>query len=180
MLVLLLISVFHFSEGGVYLCPQYQGWMLIFVATCWRFFWAIGAEIGYKHRYIFQLDYDPKHKSRKAKDLYKTRNVNVLEWPAQSTDFNPIKHLWDNLERQVYQVHYSSISNFKYAYKTLHFTVDGMLAYVHRVVSREARDIKVTLACLFVQVYNLDVICVRLMMKKLFRTEVTIEVLTLI
>jgi hypothetical protein len=50
---------------------------------------------------IFQQDNDPKHKSKKASQWFSDYDYQVLQWPAQSPDMNPIKHLWDHVKRQL-------------------------------------------------------------------------------
>ena len=39
---------------------------------------------------IFQQDNDPKHISKLATKWFKDNNIQVLVWPAQSPDLNPI------------------------------------------------------------------------------------------
>ena len=50
---------------------------------------------------IFIQDGAPCHRSKVAKNFLDSNNINLLKWPGNSPDLNPIKNLWTNMKNKV-------------------------------------------------------------------------------
>ena len=50
---------------------------------------------------IFMQDGTPCHHSKVAKNFLDSNNINLLKWPGNSPNLNPIKNLWTNMKNKV-------------------------------------------------------------------------------
>lgn len=50
---------------------------------------------------IFQQDLSPFSTSKKCKNFFAQSGINVLQWPGNSPDLNPIDNLWSNWKQKL-------------------------------------------------------------------------------
>jgi DDE superfamily endonuclease len=55
--------------------------------------------------FVCQQDNAPCHTAKKVEACFARNKVNVLEWPGNSPELNPIKNLWFRLKRIVRERH---------------------------------------------------------------------------
>lgn len=51
--------------------------------------------------WVMQQDNEPKHTSKLAKQWFSNQKVNIMEWPAQFPNVNPIENLWLDVKKSV-------------------------------------------------------------------------------
>ena len=52
-------------------------------------------------RFTIQMDNDPKHTAKATQEFFKAKKWNILQWPSQSPDLNPIGHAFHLLKTKL-------------------------------------------------------------------------------
>jgi hypothetical protein len=55
----------------------------------------------YRRNWRLQQDNNPKHTSRVAKEFIAENGINVIDWPFNSPDLNPIENMWQIIKNNV-------------------------------------------------------------------------------
>ena len=67
-------------------------------------------------RFTFQQDNDTKNTAEARLECFKGKHLNVLEFPSQSPEFNPIENLWCDLKIAVHQQNPSNLKELEQFY----------------------------------------------------------------
>ena len=62
------------------------------------------------NNWIFQQDNAPCHTARSVMEWFDNEGIEVLKWPAQSPDLNPIENLWDQVATRVHEQNPSNLN----------------------------------------------------------------------
>lgn len=67
----------------------------------------------YSNEYVFQQDNSSIHKSKIVTEFFKRENINVLKFPPNSPDLNPIENIWAIIKHKLSEIEDITNENFK-------------------------------------------------------------------
>lgn len=69
--------------------------------------------LGLKPSWVFQQDNDPNHTSKLTNSWLSSNRIDVLKWPNQSPDFNPIENLCTKITLRIQRRNLQSLHELK-------------------------------------------------------------------
>lgn len=87
-----------------------------------------------KEEYIFMQDGAPCHTSRTSMDCLNSLGLEVLPWPGNSPDCNPIENCWAYLKSKVYNRRNNSIIELKKNIEEVWKNDEGMKEMIKKCI----------------------------------------------
>ncbi|GAV01586.1 hypothetical protein RvY_12274 [Ramazzottius varieornatus] len=100
-----------------------------------------GRKLKLKRGWWFQQDNDPKHTSILVTNWLKKNHPKLLFWAPYSPDFNPIEHLWAEVERRLRKIHLVNMDDLERAIVDVWYSIEPEFCekLVHSMPTRIAR-----------------------------------------
>lgn len=92
---------------------------------------------------FFMHDGTPAYKA--VTKFLNDQNINILEWPDNSLDFNPIENVWNFLKNKVQETRPNNINELKEVAKTLWVTMDS--TYFARLAESMPKRLEMVIQC---------------------------------
>lgn len=93
-------------------------------------------------KHIFQHDNVPKHASKIVKQWLEMSKIEVMLWPSQSPDLNPIGNLWEIVDRQIRNENYTNKDQLFRALERAWSQIDDkIIANLIESMPRRCRDV---------------------------------------
>ena len=100
----------------------------------------------YSNEYVFQQDNSSVHKSKKVKNFLNRENIDVLEFPANSPDVNPIENIWAIIKHNISKIEDLTNDNFeekileccrKVNYQSIFNSISNMHVRVQDIIDKK-------------------------------------------